>query len=207
MGSSNSLAQPRSLSVANPSYRIVLGRLAAAPRSHRAHCTWGKAFRRHRRCKRARRAMGAAGGSHRPSRRPRKECMPSGEQLCAGWGELHIGAGLVQPKPALADREIKAGFVLRWRPLQFGQKRPVDQFDEDATSCTASTELVISTSLRAAASGLENGLSVAYFTGVLGINVSPVVIAAFWIVTVENFAAEAFHPRPARLAGRPFIGW
>ena len=47
----------------------------------------------------------------------------------------------------------------------------------------ASTELAISMSSRAAASGLENSLSEAYFTrAMLGINVSAVSIATFRIV-------------------------
>ena len=37
------------------------------------------------------------------------------------------------PEPTAINRQIEAGFVFGRRAFVFGQKRPVDQLDKDAT--------------------------------------------------------------------------
>jgi hypothetical protein len=54
------------------------------------------------------------------------------EQLRARLGELHVGPGLVLPQPALQDRIVEPGTILRWRAA-FAQERFVDLLDVDAT--------------------------------------------------------------------------
>jgi hypothetical protein len=53
----------------------------------------------------------------------------------------------------MCNRQIKASFVFGRLAIQLNHKGTVDFLDVDPTICTASTELAISTSLRAAASG------------------------------------------------------
>jgi len=90
---------------------------------------------------------------------------PLGEQLSAGRGEFHIGATLVHPEPASLDRQLYAGPVFGRRAAFLVQEGSVDFLDVDAPSCTASTELAISISLRAAASGSVKWLGSTYFMG------------------------------------------
>ena len=47
-------------------------------------------------------------------------------------GELHVGAALVQPKPAVGDGTLKAGLVFGRRALELIQERLVDLLDIDA---------------------------------------------------------------------------
>jgi hypothetical protein len=42
---------------------------------------------------------------------------PSGEQLSAGRGELHIGPGLMAHQPAFGDRSLDAGAELLCRAV------------------------------------------------------------------------------------------
>ena len=69
----------------------------------------------------------------------------------------------MQHQPALGDRILEAGLVLSWRALQLKQKRPVDLLDVDPAILDGSNALAISSSLRAAVSGLANGRSAANF--------------------------------------------
>jgi hypothetical protein len=68
--------------------------------------------------------------------------------------ELHVGLGPVERQPTALDRKLEPGAILLRAGLELKQKRSVDQLNVDPAICTASTELAISTSLRAAASGL-----------------------------------------------------
>jgi hypothetical protein len=59
-------------------------------------------------------------------------CQPSGEQIGAGGGELHVGSALRQFQPAAGDSEIQASAVFRGRALVAEQERAVELFDIDA---------------------------------------------------------------------------
>jgi hypothetical protein len=69
----------------------------------------------------------------RPSRNRRSGRNRSCEQIRAGLGHLHIGAALVLPQPPAVDRKLETGAVFGRAALVLKQKRPVDQFDQDAS--------------------------------------------------------------------------
>ena len=73
----------------------------------------------------------------------------SGERLGASGRELHVSPALVQPQPTALDRELQPGAIFGRTAAARGEKGPVWR----RPSCTGSTELAISISLRAAASG------------------------------------------------------
>jgi hypothetical protein len=64
----------------------------------------------------------------------------------------------VQHQPALGDRAIEAGFVLRGRALELVQKRPVDLLDIDPAILYGLEGVGELDQLRAATSGSANGL-------------------------------------------------
>jgi hypothetical protein len=57
---------------------------------------------------------------------------PSGEQLGAGLGELHIDPGFVPPKPTLGNRQIQPGTIFGWAAAFLEQEGAVDLLDMDA---------------------------------------------------------------------------
>src|SRR4029453_14486834 len=59
-------------------------------------------------------------------------CRPSGEQVRAGGGELHEGAGVMQFQPAPCYGELQAGTVFRGRALVAEQERAVELLDIDS---------------------------------------------------------------------------
>jgi len=79
-------------------------------------------------------------------------------------GELHISAAVVPPNPTESDGALDSGAELIGAAAS-RQKRLVDALDVDAhPSCTASTPLAISISLRAATSGSAKGWRSTNFT-------------------------------------------
>src|SRR5665213_1400174 len=78
--------------------------------------------------------------------RRRRKAAGLRKQLRPALGELHISAALVHVEPAPVERRLQPGAVFRRLP-----------------SCTASIELAISISLRAAASGSAWGRLVVSF--------------------------------------------
>ena len=63
----------------------------------------------------------------------------------------------MQHQPALGDRMVEPGLVLRGRALELEQKRPVDLLNIDPAVLDGLDALASSTSLRAAASGSAKG--------------------------------------------------
>jgi hypothetical protein len=55
----------------------------------------------------------------------------SGEQRHARLGELHVGAALVQPEPALGEGVVKRGLVFRRRALELIEEWPVEASRRD----------------------------------------------------------------------------
>jgi hypothetical protein len=69
----------------------------------------------------------------------------------------------MQGQPAFGYSAIEAGLVRRRHGLELEQKQPVDLLDVDPAILDGSNALAISSSLRAAVSGLANGRSAANF--------------------------------------------
>jgi hypothetical protein len=85
------------------------------------------------------------------------------EQLRAGLGEFHVGAGFMQDEPAARNRRIEAGFVFGRTALEIEQKWPVDQFDKDAAFLRRLDRIGDLDQLAGGFSGSEYGRSVANF--------------------------------------------
>jgi hypothetical protein len=101
----------------------------------------------------------------------------SGERLGASGRELHVSPALVQPQPTALDRELQPGAIFSRTAAARGEKGPVWR----RPSCTGSTELAISISLRAAASGSAKGRGSTNFIEVACSNIRVLVVAVSMI--------------------------